>query len=79
MRLKRRKRKTNMSKPILYHQNGCGMCKVVEMLLEKKGIEYESCTDLDEMIQKGITGIPTLEVDGQRFIKKECLDWIDAR
>lgn len=55
------------------------MCKAVEMLLERKGIEYESCTDIDEMIQKGITGIPTLEVDGQRFIKKECLDWIDAR
>lgn len=69
----------NMSKPILYHQNGCGMCKAVEMLLRKKGIEFESCTDVDLMLQKGITGTPTLEVDGQRFIKKECLDWINAR
>ena len=67
------------SKVILYHQNGCGMCKAVEMLLKKKEIEYESCTSVDEMIQKGITVTPTLEVDGQRFVKKECLDWINAR
>lgn len=64
---------------ILYHQNGCGMCRAVEMMLNKKEIEYESCTNIDEMIQKGITGTPTLEVDGQRFIKKECLDWIKTR
>ena len=68
-----------MSKPILYHQNGCGMCKAVEMLLNKKGIEFESCKDVDVMIQKGITGTPTLEVDGHRYVKKECLDWINAR
>lgn len=68
-----------MSKPILYHQQGCGMCKAVEMLLERKGIEYDSCENVEEMIQKGITATPTLEVDGQRFVKKECLDYINSR
>ena len=61
---------------ILYHQDGCGMCKSVEMMLNKKGIKYESCKDVDLMIKKGITGTPALEVDGQIFVKKECLDWI---
>ncbi len=68
-----------MSKPILYHQDGCGMCRAVEMLLNKKGIEFESCKDIDLMIKKGIAGTPTLEVDGHRYFKKECLDWINAR
>lgn len=63
----------------LYSQPGCGMCKAVHMLLDKKGIEYEECQDIDTMISLGVTGTPTLEVDGQRFVKKECLDWINAR
>lgn len=70
---------TSNSKITFYHQDGCGMCKAVEMMLKKKGIEFESCKDIDLMIQKGITGTPTLEVDGQRYIKKECLEWINAR
>lgn len=61
---------------ILYHQDGCGMCKAVEMQLNKKGIKFESCKDIDLMLQKGITGTPTIEVDGQRFSKKDCLEWI---
>lgn len=65
-----------MSKPILYHQEGCGMCRTVEMLLNKKGIEFESCTNVDEMIKRGVTGTPTLEVDGVLYAKKEAMDWI---
>lgn len=68
-----------MNKPVLYHQEGCGMCRSLEMILNKKGIEFESCTDVDEMIKKGITGTPTLEVDGHRYVKKECLDWINQQ
>ena len=63
-------------KVILYHQESCGMCKAVEMMLKKKGIEYESCTDVDEMIGKGINGTPALEVDGKLYIKGECRDWL---
>ena len=68
-----------MSKPIFYHQNGCGMCRAVEMKLKQKGIEFESCTDVDEMIKRGITGTPTLEVDGHRYVKGECRDWINLQ
>lgn len=68
-----------MNSPILYHQAGCGMCRAVEMKLKQKGIDFESCTDIDSMIAKGIKGTPTLEVDGHRYVKKECLDWINSR
>lgn len=65
--------------PILYHQEGCGMCRAVEMMLKRKGIQYESFTDLDRMIEMGIQSTPTLEVGGRRYVKKECLDWINKR
>jgi len=64
---------------ILYHQDCCGMCKTVEMMLNRNNIEYKSVKDLEVMKSKGITATPTLEVDGQRFVKKECLDYINSR
>lgn len=68
------------SKPILYHQNGCGMCKAAQMMLEKKGIEYDSVTinpdNVDEFIAKGIMGTPAIEVDGRILLKKDAMDWI---
>ena len=66
-------------KVVLYHQHGCGMCKAVEMLLQKKNIDYESVTDVDEMLARGVTGTPTLDVDDKRFVKRECLDWINQQ
>ena len=65
-----------MSKPVLYHQNTCGMCKTVEMMLKKYNIEYESCTDTDVMIEKGIMSTPTLDVDGEMLTGKSIIDWL---
>ncbi len=68
---------------ILYHQNGCGMCRAVKMLLERKNINYQAIlitTDnVNEYINKGITCTPTLVVNGKNYVKKECLDWINAQ
>ena len=61
---------------IFYHQPSCGMCKTIELMLNKKGIEYDSCMDVDVMLEKDIPGTPALDVDGKLYVKKECLDWI---
>ena len=67
----------------LYHQQGCSMCRAVEMLLNKKGIDFESklitIDNIEEAQKEGITGTPTLVVGEQKFIKKECLDWINQQ
>ena len=72
-----------MSNVVLYHQQGCGMCRAVEMMLKQKGIEFESKLitpeNVNEFKSMGIEATPTLEVDGQRFVKKECLDYINSR
>ena len=64
----------------LYHQHGCGMCQAIEMMLKKKGIEYESILitteNVDQYKVEGIMGTPTLDVDGVKYFKKECLDWV---
>lgn len=69
-----------MEKPIFYHQEGCGMCKALEMMLQRKGIDYESVLitldNVEVYRDKGITGIPALEVEGNILIKKEASDWV---
>ena len=73
-----------MGKPILYHQRSCGMCKAVEMMLQKRGIEYESRlvdeeANMEEAKRIGVSGTPALAVDGKVYLKRECLDWINSQ
>ena len=63
----------------LYKGLTCPKCKVVAMKLDKKGIPYNVVTDVNYMLANGITSIPTLEVDGRRYVDvKACNDWINS-
>ena len=72
-----------MEKPVFYHQQSCGMCRAVEMMLNKRGIEYDSFLITPENIREaekaGVMGTPTLVVDGKMYVKKECIDWINSQ
>ena len=61
---------------ILYTKSGCPQCKMVHALLDKKGINYEECTDIDVMLDKGLKGTPAIEVDGQILVGKTMMDYI---
>lgn len=64
---------------ILYHQDGCGMCKTVEMMLKVKKIDYISCKDIDEMKSHRINHTPVLSVNGELKSGKEIIDWLNSR
>ena len=65
---------------ILYKSNVCGQCKVVKMKMEKKGIPFTEETDVDVMTSRGVKGIPTLEIDGERITDLRAInDWINAQ
>lgn len=72
-----------MSKPTLFTQNGCGMCRAIHMLMDKKKIDYNeviiTLDTVDKFKEEGIMTTPTLEVDGQRLTGKELRDWVNAR
>lgn len=64
---------------ILYKGTTCPKCKVIALKLDKKGIEYKTVTDVNYMLSIGIHTIPTLEVDGERYVDvKACSDWINS-
>lgn len=65
---------------ILYKSLTCPQCKVIQMKMDKKGLQYEMITDIDVMTERGIKGIPTLEVDGERITNLTDINkWVNAQ
>ena len=57
----------------------CPQCKVLEMKLAKKGIQYEECDDVEKMKQIGIKAAPALEVDGDLLSFKQAINWVNEQ
>ena len=57
---------------ITLYTTGCPQCKVLESKLSDKNIKFNTNTDIDDMISKGIGSAPVLEVGGER------LNFVDA-
>jgi hypothetical protein len=55
-----------MSKVILYSTD-CPKCKILADKLDKEGVQYEVCTDVDLMQKKGFMSAPMLEVCGKTY------------
>ena len=65
---------------ILYTQDGCPQCRMVHMLLDKKGIKYTECKDLEKMKELGINHTPVLEIaEGTRILGKAIFDWVNKQ
>ncbi|MDD6837421.1 MAG: hypothetical protein PUF04_09795 [bacterium] len=67
-----------MSKPIIY-STGCPQCRILEMQLQKKGIEYDVVSDVAVMQEKGFMSMPILEIDGATYVFQKALQWIKER
>lgn len=66
-----------MGEKIIFHSSHCPKCKILEMKLQKKGIQYEENNDIDVMIAKGLTMAPALEVDGKILDFTASNEWIN--
>lgn len=65
---------------ILYKSATCPQCKVVKVKLEKKGIPFIEEMDVNIMAERGVKGIPTLEVDGNLINNIGDINrWINAQ
>ena len=64
-----------MGKVILYSTH-CPRCKVLELKLKQKNIEYEENNNVEEMTAKGFKEAPKLEVDDMIMDFKQAVDWI---
>lgn len=61
---------------ITLYSTHCPKCKVLEMKLKQKNINYEEINDVEVMKAKGFMSAPKLEVDGTIYEFKDAVDWI---
>lgn len=64
---------------IIFYSTHCPKCKILELKLKQKSIEYEENNNVDEMLHKGITSAPCLEVDGELLDFGKAVKWINER
>lgn len=58
------------------YSNNCPKCKILKEKLDSKHIQYILNTNVDEMIEKGFTFVPVLEVSGKYLNFAESLKYI---
>lgn len=64
---------------ITLYSTHCPRCQVLEKKLEKAGIEYKICDDVDFMRSRGWKEAPMLEVDGEAMDFRAAVSWINQR
>lgn len=61
-------------KPLIY-TIGCPKCKSLEKLFKDRGIEYEVCTDIKTMVEKGFEYLPQMEYKGKIYDVEAAEEW----
>ena len=64
---------------VIMYSTNCPKCRVLDMKLKLKGIDHSVVTDVNEMVAKGMTSAPALEVDGKLMDFGEAVKWLNAR
>lgn len=63
---------------IVFYSTGCPKCKVLKSKLDSKNIDYKTITDVDKMIELGMTTAPFLTIGGEVKNFKESVDYINS-
>lgn len=66
---------------IILHSTGCPKCNILKKKLEDKGIDFKENTELnvDELIAKGFTSVPILQVGDKYMEFSEANTWLNNR
>jgi len=61
---------------IKLYSNDCPKCKILKRKLDEAGVECEVVSDVDRMVEMGLTTVPMLEVDEKMMDFMGALNWI---
>ena len=64
------------ARPLIY-TIGCPKCKALERLFKSKGIEYDVCTDVQIMVDKGFEYLPQMEYEGEIYDVEAAEEWAE--
>ena len=63
---------------ITLYSTHCPQCRALEMKLDKVGIEYEICDDIDLRNKMGFQAAPVLETPDGVFNLSQAIKWVNA-
>ena len=64
---------------IVLYSTGCPKCGILERKLNEKNISFTKCTDVDEMLARGIMSVPVLSVDGDMMDFSKAVQWVNEQ
>ena len=57
----------------------CDLIEQYEIKLDRAGLEYEICDDVNEMKARGLKAAPVLETDEGVFNFSEAIKWVNKQ
>ena len=64
---------------IKLYSTHCPQCNTLEIKLDRAGLEYEICDDVNEMKARGFKAAPVLETDDGVFNFSEAIKWVNRQ
>lgn len=64
---------------VILYSTHCPRCVVLENMLKEKNINYQIVTDENEILAKGFTVVPVLQVNDTIMSMKEAMEWIGVK
>lgn len=61
---------------VTFYSTHCPKCNILKKKLEQANIPYVENNDIDEMLGRGLTMAPVIEVDGVIYDFKQAVEWI---
>lgn len=62
---------------VVLYSTDCPVCVMLKEKLKQHNIDFTENKDTEIMLQKGITAVPVLEVNGELYNARKALEWVN--
>lgn len=63
---------------MILYSNNCPQCNVLKVKLNSYGIEYETVTDQQKMLEMGMTSMPMFDNGEKLMTFRESIEWLNT-
>lgn len=63
---------------MILYSNNCPQCNVLKVKLNSYGIEYETVTDQQKMLEMGMTSMPMFDNGKKLMTFRESIEWLNT-
>lgn len=63
---------------VILYTTGCPRCRILKQKLDQKRVSYSTVTDVDEMLSRGISMAPMLEVGDTMLDFKDAVEYVNS-